>query len=315
MRKCEPAICAVVVAFNPDPGFPGRIANTRAQVKSTLVVDNASGSQSQALFDELRPLDNLEIIRNSLNLGVAAALNMGMHRARTLGYQWALTLDQDSVPETDMVAELSSAIQATVEVESLAIVAPQTIDSVSHRPAAFLQPRFGPFYRRTPCVGDTMEVTSAISSGSLVNLDVHKKLGGFREDYFIDYVDTEYCLRAQTNGYRILAACGARLSHNLGNRRESRLGPFRVFPTHHSPGRWYTISRNRMPTWRRYAISYPHWLSYEVVASTFITLRMLLTEPSRYRKAVAIFAGTLDGLRGRMGKPPDRFELGDTQTE
>lgn len=306
-------VCAVVVTFNPGAEFPARISSIEAQVDSILVIDNASGSRGQAILNQLKPSKEFSIIRNARNLGIGAALNAGMAGARTLGFQWALALDQDSVPEPNMVAELSKAMRAQAEIETLAIIAPQTIDSVSRRPAAFLRPRFGPFYRRSICVGHTMEVTSAISSGSLVNLKVHEKLGGLREDYFMDYVDIEYCLRAQMNGFRVLAACGARLNHQLGKRSEVKLGPFRLFPTHHPPSRWYTISRNRIAAWQVYALRFPHWLSYEIVASAFITSRMLFAEHGRRQKVGAILAGIHDGLRGQMGQPPEHIEARDNR--
>lgn len=47
---------------------------------------------------------------------------------------------------------------------------------------------------------------------------------------------------------------------------------------------------------------FPHWFSYDLVASAFITVRMLLAETQRGAKIRAILRGTLDGLAGRMGR-------------
>ena len=297
------AICAVVITFNPDSEFPSRIAGIAEQVDSILVIDNASGPQGQALLAKLSPSKHIEIIRNPDNVGVATALNIGMDRARTLRYQWALALDQDSDAAPNMVAELTKVIQTREWTARAAIVAPQTIDSISRKPSAFLRPRFGIFYKRSACIGEVMEVTTAISSGSLVNLRIHEELRGFRDDYFIDYIDAEYCLRAQMHGYIILAACEANLTHQLGERNEWHFGPLHLFPTFHPPSRWYTISRNRIAIWRAYAMRFPHWFSYDLVASAFITIRMLLAEAHRGAKIRAILRGTLDGLAGRMGRP------------
>ena len=297
------AIYAVVITFNPDTDFPNRIAGIAKQVDSILVIDNASGPQGQALLAKLRLSKHLKIIRNPDNVGIATALNIGMHRARTLKYRWALVLDQDSDAAPNMVADLTRQIQSRKWAERAAIVAPQTVDSVSRKPSIFLRPRFGIFYHRSACEGEVMEVTTAISSGSLVNLRIHDELGGFRDDYFIDYIDTEYCLRAQMHGYVILAACKAKLIQKLGERTEWHFGPLHLFPTFYPPSRWYTISRNRMAIWRAYAARFPHWLSYDLLASAFITIRMLLAEGHRGAKVRAILRGTLDGVAGRMGGP------------
>ncbi len=43
----------------------------------------------------------------------------------------------------------------------------------------------------------------AISSGSLFNLPALKKIGWHNEDYFVDCVDYELCLRARRCGFKI----------------------------------------------------------------------------------------------------------------
>ncbi len=40
------------------------------------------------------------------NSGIAAALNVGVKIAKKKGYKWLLTLDDDSIPDSDMVERL-----------------------------------------------------------------------------------------------------------------------------------------------------------------------------------------------------------------
>ena len=263
------------------------------------------------MLANLNSTARLEMIRNSENLGIATGLNLGIERARARGYLWVLALDQDSEPSPDMVLHLANALHNLGSTQNVAIVAAQPIDSARRRPLPFLRRRVGILYERSQCRGEVMQVTTAISSGSLLNVSVHEKLGAFREDYFMDYVDTEYCLRAQLGGYRILAACRAKLYHQLGSPRELKLGPLRLFPTFYGPDRWYTISRNRISTWRGYALRFPHWLFHEFVIAVFVTLRMIVIESDRPRKSRAILKGTWDGLLGRMGPPPSRYGFRD----
>jgi hypothetical protein len=54
----------------------------------------------------------------------------------------------------------------------------------------------------------------------------------------------------------------------------------------------------------RYATRFPPWFTYEVVASTYILLRTLLFEGQPREKLKAIWRGSLDGLRERMGQMP-----------
>jgi rhamnosyltransferase len=147
-----------------------------------------------------------------------------------------------------------------------------------------------------------------LSSGSLYDLNTFDVVGRFREDFFIDYVDSEYCIRLLDMGFKIRVACEARLGHSLGKRRVVQVGLLKFFPTFHSPIRWYYISRNRIPMLRMYALKFPYWLSFEIVSSVYIFLRMMLFEDQRLLKLKAIFYGTLDGLCRRMGKISPELE-------
>jgi rhamnosyltransferase len=298
-------ICAVVVTFQPDPGLPARLQHIQRQVARIIVVDNASDPLGRAILDEaVKPID-AEIIHNASNLGVAAALNQGVRRARELGFEWALTLDQDSQASGDMVEELCKAYQALRDPDRVAILAPQVIEIELDRRAPFLRRRLACFYERARCEKRVLEdIIMVITSGALLRIAAFEVVGAFREDFFIDYVDSEFCLRAQRHGYSIAAACRAELYHRLGHRRRVSLGPITLFPTFHPPSRWYTISRNRIPMLRSYALRFPHWLTYELEAMVYTTVRMLITEDQRWAKVVASLRGTWDGLRGRMGKGP-----------
>lgn len=299
-------VCAVVVAYDPDEALLDRLAAIRLQVEKVFLVDNASGEQSRAVLQLASEDHRIQVLTNIGNIGVAAALNQGIRKARDEGFEWVLTLDQDSEPSQGMVDELWAAYDTVANPERIAIIAAQVIDAEIGRRAPFLRKRFGPFYRRDRCDNSTLEdVTTVITSGALVRLSVIEAIGGFREDFFIDYVDTEFCLRALSHGYRIAVACRAKLSHRLGNRKQIGLGPFCLYPTFHSPVRWYSISRNRVPMLRAYALRFPHWLTYEIVASLFWLVRMLATEDQKLDKLKAVLRGTWDGLHGRTGRPPD----------
>lgn len=297
-------ICGIVVVSRADPALGHRLASVARQVGTIVVVVNGrvlvdtghvAASIGRSVF----------LLQNQQNLGIAAALNQGLRYASDLACEWALTLDQDSNPAPDMVMRQIEAYRQAKEPDRLCIVAPRVINRGLGTEARYLRNAFGPFYARVPCEGDALEeVTTVISSGSLIRLEAFRELGGFRDDFFIDYVDTEFCLRALSRGYRIIVACGARLEHQLGQRTRESVGPLTFYPTHHSPVRWYYMSRNRIPMIRTYGFRFPHWLSYEIVAGFYVLLRMLLTEDERAEKLKAFFRGTGDGLRGRMGPMP-----------
>lgn len=297
-------VCGVVITHNPGETLVDNVQLLSAQVPFLILVDNGSKDEALRRIESLLT-ERVEILRNLSNLGIAVALNQGLQRAKALGYSWALTLDQDSRSALDLVEQLCAAYSRAAHPEQICIVAPQIINLDLDKQTYYLQPHFGPLYKREYCHGKDLDsVTTVITSGSLINLDAFERVGDFRKDFFIDYVDTEFCLRARSMGYRIIVACNARIDHVLGRRRQAKVGEITLYPTFHLPLRWYYISRNRIAMIRMYATRFPHWFSYEIVASLYTLVRMLLTEDQRLEKLRAIWQGMWDGLRGRMGERP-----------
>ena len=56
---------------------------------------------------------------------------------------------------------------------------------------------------------------TVMTSGNLLNIAAHKKVGGFDEKYFIDCVDWEYCLKLNTMNYQVLTLNDIELNHSL----------------------------------------------------------------------------------------------------
>ncbi len=297
-------IPGLVITFNPSPDFFLRLDSFYAQLDQIILVDNGSNSEVRRFLidEEKRRRSSLSVIYNQNNLGVATALNQGIRRALEQGFSYIVTFDQDSYPEAGMISVMSEAFSVHSKDGRLAVVAPNVVDPIVKTQALFLRPKNKLLFERVSCKGNVLEnVTYVITSGSLFDLAAYQKIGPFRDDFFIDYVDTEYCLRARQCGYRVLVACNARLYHRQGDRQRRTFGGQEHYPTFHVPLRWYYISRNRIPMLGQYAPRFPHWLLYEVTATAYIFLRMLFFETQKLEKLRAFFLGTLDGIRGRMG--------------
>jgi rhamnosyltransferase len=121
------------------------------------------------------------------NLGIAYALNRIMERAEQDGYQWLVTMDQDSILPDEMV----EAYRKHIYDSDVAIICPQVID----KRRAYMTVKTEP----------TEEfVEECITSGSCTSIEAWKKLGKFDEWLFVDLVDNEFCKRAIVSGYKIL---------------------------------------------------------------------------------------------------------------
>lgn len=303
----HPYLCAVIITHHPDKSFQTRLVDIAAQVALVIVVDNGSFAQELAQIHCLAGI-SIHLIMNQQNLGIATALNQGLTAAIEAGYQWAITFDQDSRPASNMIAEMLYTLSGYANPKKVMFVGPNVVnETVPNSQAKWLVPyKKLPFlFGRVGCEeGDRDDVTVVITSGALTNLSAFKKLGFFKDDFFIDYVDTEYCLRARKNNYGILVSQKAILFHQFGNKKIVRFLGHPFQPTFHKPFRRYYICRNRISLFREYALTFPHWVMFDLVAAIYNMIRILLCEDQRWQKIMFSLSGTWDGLRGRKGPMP-----------
>jgi rhamnosyltransferase len=290
-------VCAIVVTYHPDSDAPARIGRVLRQVGELVVVDNGSDEAELTTLRALAANPLVTLVLNSANLGVARALNIGIQRALTLGFTWALLLDQDSGIDDDMVTTLFSVHAAYPDRDRLAVIG-----------AGFRDvnlPLQGP-NAETP--GDGWdEAESVITSGSLISLKVHAVVGAFRDEFFIDYVDTEYCFRARAKGFRVIRTRKPIMSHAIGAITRHNVLWMNKWTFNHSAERRYYIARNDTVLLREYG----HYVLGLWALKSFgrcvrLCKRIALYEQMKTRKMAAVAQGWWDGVRGHMGPRPHR---------
>ncbi len=235
-----PKIVAGITVFNPEEDrLIDNINATLLQVDKLYIVDNASNN-TEAIKQKLSENEKIVLIENKENLGVATALNQMCERAISDGADFILTLDQDSLPEPDIIEKYSEYLSD----EEIGLYTPTFADdNEAQIISSESEPRF-------------TYVERCNTSASLVRLSAYKKVGGFDDIMFIDCVDFDFCTLLLENGYKILRVNGAVLHHRLGEAKEVRffmpigriLGikklnkPFYTY--NHSPLRTYYYARN-----------------------------------------------------------------------
>jgi rhamnosyltransferase len=161
--------------------------------------------------------------------------------------------------------------------------------------------------KRTPGAIDQLddgwdEVDLVITSGSFLPLSAYFAIGPFREEFFIDYVDEDYCLRAKAKGYRIIRSRKHLMSHAIGSPTlHEKLG-VKKWTTNHSPDRRYYIARNNTVLLREYAnFRAGMWALKSLSRCLRQCKRIALYESMKTRKIAAVMQGWWDGIRGNMG--------------
>ena len=300
----KPSIASVTTAYN-GAGVLARnldalIAQTRP-LEEIIVVDNASVDGVSALMAERYP--QVTLLRMAQNLGTGGALAAGLaYAALEKKHDWVWMFDQDSVPAPDALETMLEESQGfggeAGEIGMLAAIPIDENMETSSTPwlwrNRFVKPL--PELLRQPVFLTDLIITS----GSMVRRKVVEDIGLPRTDFFIDFVDYEYCLRARKRGYKIAVITRAKLRHEVGKVHKVHfLGRTHIWSEHH-PFREYYYSRN---------LAYSVWWLYpNLAAKWFLLLHLmrravgvLLFGPGRLASLKKIVQGLHDGRRASLG--------------
>lgn len=180
----------VVVLHQPDrpvAELPA-VRDLVPQVDELLVVHNGGDADTPP---------GIRSVRFGTNRGTAAAWNLALHEAHALGCRYLFLLDQDSTPYPEAVATALAEIQA---VRAAAVVQPARPDRLGLDPFPW----------------------NTVASGSLLDANVLRHLGGFDERLFVDEVDHELFARLVADGHVVRPLPAPTIGHQTGTPRHVR---------------------------------------------------------------------------------------------
>ncbi len=287
-QASEEGVCAVVTTFSPDDSFPDRIRGLSRQVREIVIVDDGASSKIFSSLEKwFQGSTGICILHHTTNRGVAAGLNTGLDWASQKGYTHAILLDDDSLVERDMVAQLMAIYVDNPNMRPMMVGA--NYNKISN---ASRQARSSGF----------RSVKTLITAGTLIPLSVFNYVGAFREDFFIDFVDHEYCLRARSLGVKILQCDGFGMEQPIGQRQKTVIGKLRSV---HSPTRVYYFYRNSLVTIRQYISRYPGFSMWILLQQLKTLLKIILFLHPKRQYIRATSKGIAHGWRNRLGRIPE----------
>lgn len=188
-------IAAVVVLYMPDKDTLSNILSYATDVDILYIVDNGGGDD---VFKSLRDIHhNVLVLHHGSNLGTACAYNLAVKEAVSEGYSYLMTMDQDSrFKDNEASVFMEKALLCMNE--NVAIVTPNQGVNRGFK-------------------NECIPIEISMSSGSIIDISIAEKVGGFDERLFIDEVDHDFCLRVKDAGYQIYEYSEIYLQHRLGN--------------------------------------------------------------------------------------------------
>jgi rhamnosyltransferase len=284
------SVYAIIVTFN---GNWHKVAELVCRLKRDgidyIIVDNGSEN-----FDGSASLNVLFL---GENLGIGSAQNLGIEYCQKHGASIIIFFDQDSEIKAGFIEALIHPILAG----RTKIAAPVfydikngfaypivSIDKSGLRTKHYIEQMQG-----------ELRTNVVISSGTAVDVDVFMVVGLMNSNLFIDYVDTEWCLRCAEAGYSVLIDPDVKMDHSIGD-KSLKLWRYRI-PVHSPVRRYYRI-RNSILLTRMLHV--PKLMAFREIVFSILHQMILIVmerrERWKYFKYMCIGIG--HGIVNKSGK-------------
>lgn len=276
-------LAAVVVFYYPSDDNIKHIKNYLSEVNKIYVIDNSDDDIIRIKSD-----DKVEYVKFGENLGIAKALNIGAEKAIKDKYLWLLTLDQDSKITSKNISDMKLFLENTNE-NRIGLVAPYQDIGL-------------PFEKSDKEYEHYIEL---MTSGSVINLEVYKNIGGFKDWLFIDCVDTDYCLNLHKNNYQVLRLNNVIMKHSLGDLKLHKFLGKTYDCFNHNPIRRYYIVRNNLYINEMYHDLCPEYCDHLIRCQKGQVKRIIAFEKDKLKKLKMMYKGYKDykkGIKGRISE-------------
>lgn len=262
------------------------------------VIDNGGSDGTAVAVAARHP--RVEVVRLTVNGGLACAFNEGARRSLAAGCEFVLQVS----PDVELAADfLDTALAAASREPRVATVGgpvfyadqPERLWYAGGEIAWWL----GKTYHRGrrvvwgPAFALERSVAYANGSAVLFRSDALRDVGEWDEGYFLVFEESDWCVRAARRGWRHLYVPGARAWHRVSS----------SFGGEKSAIYLYFLFRNNVRFMRRLARPW-HWPTFLIFYLGESLLRYALTSlllPDRGTRLLAILLAALDAARGTTG--------------
>ncbi|AMW77519.1 rhamnosyltransferase [Acinetobacter sp. TGL-Y2] len=287
-------IKAIIVTFNPTDNIFNLVNSLKKQNVYSIVVDNGSENFD---FRDIENDHDTTLIKLHENYGIAKAQNEGVKKAVEMSAEFLFFFDQDSIIDDSFVDDMIHDYEILIS----------KYDNVGALGPRFVDQRQGFYYKAITIsengkrikldvekLENPIHSKLLISSGSLVSQKVFLNTGFMREDYFIDYVDTEWCIRAESKGYKNFISSKGKMVHSIGDNIKN-FG-FLTIPIH-SPFRRYHIIRNNFYMFKESYIP-KKFVTHQLIVNCIHQFFLILTMGKMSKQYFIVFLKAIkDGVK------------------
>lgn len=273
------AVC--VVFYNPDIKTILNAKTYCSHFDKLYIMDNSTININYSCLN--LPQTKTQIIKYDCNSGIAKALSDACKIAIKDGFDFLLTMDQDSYFEEDNFDDIFKRLSAN-DIDDYGQIALRWWNRYS---------------------GDEEYGIYTTSSGTFINLHNYKKVKGFDEGLVVDMADVDLGYQFSQIGIRALALNKYKFVHSLGYGFETVFLFGKKYTCRkYSTFRYYYIIRNDIILKKRYGEVFKPFSGKDKIIAAICKLKPRLS----YIKAILF--GFIDGRRNKLGKykPHQRYD-------
>ncbi|WP_112778692.1 glycosyltransferase [Deinococcus koreensis] len=295
----ESNLGAVVVCFDTGSGFTNRLRRLLNVSHNIVVVinrfsdvSNQSSFVRQIKSDFIFEITVLKLIIIELddNYGIGHALNRGVQYLPNR-VEWIIFFDDDTELMFESSLSIYHEVRKTIEIygdEKFGILGLGYRDSLEDSDKT---------------AEDSFKLKySVITSGSVIKKSTLQLIGAFREDYFIDSVDIEYCIRLKSKGLYVAQSGKIAMIHPIGEKYTRNVLGRKIVFTKHNSLRCYYITRNRILLGKQYFRLYPELILSSTLQTIKHSIEIVLYEDQKMLKLKSMCIGCWHGICGISGK-------------
>lgn len=276
-------VLGIVILYYPDQEVIQNISSYINCVDKLIVWENTPLDEQRSIcFD---PCVKQKIMECGVgrNVGIGIPLNEAVQYGLTNSFTHLLTMDQDSCFGENMFPAY---------LQSIAIIHDK------EKEIASFSANTHTYEELTPEIED---IDICITSGTIYRLDVFKNVGTFRDDFFIDAIDTEFCFRLRRKGFKMLQLNKIFMHHVLG---DVTVTPFlwgKLISPNYSAQRTYYLIRNSLilkkkyPEYRQSANHFKTILFWRAICIVFV-------ESDKWNKFKAMLLGIYHSMIMKAGE-------------
>jgi GT2 family glycosyltransferase len=176
-----------------------------------LLYDNTPGGQDIGSLPA-----EVQYRADPFNSGLARAYNYALDIAEEKGFDWLLTLDQDTSLPVDFLSKLRNAAEYVAPMPSVAAIVPQ-ISSDGRLVSPFTLTKHWTLTRLFPdgYFGIPLDNVYAANSATATKVSALRAVGGYDPSFYFYFADFAMNRRLHSNNFRTLVAGDIHVEHEL----------------------------------------------------------------------------------------------------